>query len=138
MSYQFKNYSADQFAGAVSGVQIENIAEEGVTIEYIDERTTYKAGLGGNGIMNKRTRRPVKMTIRFIPDAPEVHALLALDKANTLHQGASYYQQVGTTEKIALFGAMYQTINSRDRGVEDAANISMSEMVFNFVDSEEL
>lgn len=138
MSYDFKNYSADQFSGAIAGVQIENIAEEGVTIEYIDERTTYKAGLGGNGIMNKKTRRPVKMTVRFIPDAPEIHLLLAQDKLNTLHQGASYYQQVGTTEKIALFGCMYQTISPRDRGVEDADSVSMSEMIFNFVDSEEL
>ena len=138
MSYDFKNFSADQFSGAISGVQIENIAEEGVSIEYIDERSSYKAGLGGQGVLIKRSRRPVKMTVRFIPDCEEIHMLLAKDKANTLHQGASFYQQVGTTEKIALFGCMYQTISPRDRGVEDADSLSVTEMIFHFVDSEEL
>ena len=138
MSFEAKNYSANEFVGAVSGIPLDNLHEDGITLEFDGDRSTASYGLGGTATLVHTSRTPAKLTVRFQADAPEIHLLLAKHKANTLFGGTSFLQQVGTNEIIQLRGCVFSNKGAMNRAVQSSDDIGAVEMIFNFGDSEEV
>ena len=138
MAFDAKNYSPERFAGAISGVELENIHEDGVTIEFDGVRSSAMYGLSSRAVFVDTTRTPVKVTVNFMPDAPEIHLLLAKSKAKTLFAGASYYRIIGTEEAMTMMGCVFENKGAINRAVQTTDDLGPVQMTFMFGDSEEL
>ena len=138
MAFESKNYSPDQFSGVLGGIELENMHEDGVTIEFQGERSSAIYGLNNNAVLVNTTRTPVLVTVAFMPDAPEIHLILASHKAGTLFDAPSFLKQIGTNEQLLLMGCTFQNKGQLRRAVQNADDVGAVEMSFLFGDSEEL
>lgn len=137
MADEFQNFGPQDGSLVVCGVPIENVSDKGITLEYIKEFSTGRTGINGKGIVVDSTTLPMRLTINLLPGYGEKASLLNLWKSKTF-KGESYYQQIGASEAIYLYGPLFKGIGSRNRMVQTAEELSDDVITIEFMNSKEL
>lgn len=131
-----KSFNPGDGVLVVCGVPIENLSDDGISIEYLKPFSTGRTGVNGKGIRVDSVTRPVRLTINLMPASDEKSLLLNKWKSETF-DGESAWTQIGTTEAIYMYGPIFENIDARTRKVQDAEQVGNDVITIMFMDSEE-